>query len=34
MISIEGTRNQVNKHKNIRLDIYDNKLKEVRNVNR
>lgn len=34
MILIEDTRNQRNKHENIRLDIYDNKLKEVRNVNR
>ena len=34
MILIENTRNQINKHKNIRLDIYGNKLKEVKNVNR
>lgn len=34
MILIEDTRNQRNKRKNIRLDIYGNKLKEVRNVNR
>lgn len=34
MILIENTRNQRNKHKNIRLDIYGNKLKEVRNDNR
>ena len=30
MILIENTRNQINKHKNIRLDIYGNKLKEVK----
>ena len=30
MILIENTRNQRNKHKNIRLDIYGNKLKEVK----
>lgn len=34
MILLEDTRDQRNKHKNIRLDIYSNKLKEVRNVNR
>ena len=34
MILLEDTRNQRNKHKNIRLDIYVNKLKEVKNVNR
>ena len=34
MILIEDTRNQRNKHKNIMLDIYGNKLKEVKNVNR
>lgn len=30
MILIEDARNQRNKHKNIRLDIYSNKLKEVK----
>ena len=30
MILLEDTRNQINKHKNIRLDIYGNKLKEVK----
>lgn len=30
MILIEDTRNQRNKHKNIRLDIYSNKLKEAK----
>ena len=34
MILIEDTRSEINKHKNIRLDIYGNKLKEVKNVNR